>query len=73
MEENSSCRTLKSSQKLDVERQKALDNEAVNAKKNIQKAKLDYEMEQARFNSLQKQFTIFNINFPKMLRLMIPF
>lgn len=48
--------------KADFERQKTLDEEAVNAKKTFQKAKSDYEMEQARFASLQKQLALLNIN-----------
>lgn len=48
--------------KADFERQKTLDEEAVNAKKTFQKAKSDYQMEQARFASLQKQLALLNIN-----------
>lgn len=48
--------------KADFERQKKLDEEAVNAKKTFQKAKSDYEMESARYASLQKQLSLLNIN-----------
>ncbi|WP_026978615.1 efflux RND transporter periplasmic adaptor subunit [Flavobacterium tegetincola] len=48
--------------KADYERQKTLDEDAVNAKKTFQKAKSDYEMEQARYASLQKQLQLLNIN-----------
>ena len=48
--------------KADYERQKTLNEEAVNAKKTYEKAKSDYEMEQARFASLKKQLALLNIN-----------
>ncbi|CAM4067147.1 efflux RND transporter periplasmic adaptor subunit [Flavobacterium antarcticum] len=48
--------------KADYERQKTLNEEAVNANKTYEKAKSDYEMEQARFASLKKQLALLNIN-----------
>lgn len=48
--------------KLEFERQKILNEEEVNSKKTFQKTKSDYEIEKARFSSLQKQLSVFNIN-----------
>jgi cobalt-zinc-cadmium efflux system membrane fusion protein len=48
--------------KADYERQKTLDEDAINAKKTFEKAKSDYEMEVARYTSLQKQLRLFNIS-----------
>lgn len=48
--------------KLEFERQKTLNDEEVNSKKVFQKTKADYEIEKARFSSLQKQLNVFNIN-----------
>lgn len=48
--------------KLEFERQTVLNAEEVNAKKTFQKTKSDYEIEKARFRSLEKQLTVFNIN-----------
>ncbi len=47
--------------KADFERQKTLDEEGVNAKKTYEKAQSDYEMELARYASLQKQLTLLHI------------
>lgn len=47
--------------KADFDRQKTLDEEGVNAKKTYEKAKSDYEMESARYASLQKQLSLLNI------------
>ena len=48
--------------KLEFERQKTLNEEEVNSKKTFQKTKSDYEIEKARYNSLQMQLNVFNIN-----------
>ncbi|MFT6638775.1 MAG: cobalt-zinc-cadmium efflux system membrane fusion protein [Flavobacterium sp.] len=48
--------------KLEFERQKTLNEEEVNSRKTYQKTKSDYEIEKARYNSLQKQLAVFNIN-----------
>lgn len=48
--------------KLEYERQKTLSEEEVNSKKVFQKTKADYEIERARFNSLQRQLSVLNIS-----------
>jgi cobalt-zinc-cadmium efflux system membrane fusion protein len=48
--------------KLEFERQKKLSDEEVNSKKVFQKTKSDYEIERARFNSLQKQLNTLHIS-----------
>lgn len=48
--------------KLEFERQKTLSEEEVNSKKVFQKTKSDYEIERARFNSLQKQLNTLHIS-----------
>jgi len=48
--------------KLEFERQKILSNDEVNSKKVFQKTKSDFEIERARFNSLQKQLSTLNIS-----------
>jgi cobalt-zinc-cadmium efflux system membrane fusion protein len=48
--------------KLEFERQKILSDEEVNSKKVFQQTKSNYEIEKAKFNSLQKQLATFNIN-----------
>lgn len=48
--------------KLEFERQKTLSEEEVNSKKVFQKTKSDYEIERARFNSLQRQLSVLNIS-----------
>lgn len=48
--------------KLEFERQKVLNEEEVNSKKTFQKTKSDFEIEKARFSSLQNQLSVFNIN-----------
>ena len=48
--------------KLEFERQKTLSDEEVNSKKVFQKTKSDYEIERARFNSLQKQLNTLHIS-----------
>lgn len=48
--------------KLEYERQKTLSEEEVNSKKVFQKTKSDYEIEKARFNSLQRQLSTLNIS-----------
>ena len=48
--------------KADFERQKTLNEEAVNAKKTFQKAQSDYEIESARFASLEKQLNLLHIS-----------
>lgn len=48
--------------KLEFERQKTLNEEEVNSRKAYQKSKSEYEIEKARYNSLQKQLAVFNIN-----------
>ena len=58
--------------KADYERQKTLDEDAVNAKKTFQKAKSDYEMEQARYASLQKQLQLLNINLSENATATVP-
>lgn len=45
----------------EYERQQTLSAENVNAKKQLQKAKSDYESEKARFESLKKQLNILNL------------
>lgn len=47
---------------LEYERQKTLNEEAVNSKKIFQKTKSDFEIESARYRSLQKQLAVYNIN-----------
>ncbi|TKT93236.1 efflux RND transporter periplasmic adaptor subunit [Dyadobacter frigoris] len=46
----------------EFERQKTLSDENVNAKKAFQKTKADFEIEKARYNSLQKQLNMLHIN-----------
>jgi cobalt-zinc-cadmium efflux system membrane fusion protein len=46
---------------LEYGRQKTLSDENVNSKKVFQRTKSDFEIEKARFNSLQKQLNILNI------------
>jgi len=46
---------------LEYERQKKLSEEDVNSKKVFQRSKSDYEIEKARYSSLQKQLTILNL------------
>lgn len=58
--------------KADYERQKTLNEEAVNAKKTYQKAKSDYEMESARYASLQKQLGLLNINLSENASAIVP-
>lgn len=58
--------------KADYERQKTLNEEAVNAKKTYQKAKSDYEMESARYASLQKQLALLNINLSENATAVVP-
>jgi len=48
--------------KLEFERQKTLSDEEVNSKKVFQKTKSDYEIERARFSSLQKQLNTLHIS-----------
>ena len=48
--------------KLEFERQKTLSDAEVNSKKVFQKTKSDYEIERARFNSLQKQLNTLHIS-----------
>ncbi|AWI24786.1 efflux RND transporter periplasmic adaptor subunit [Flavobacterium pallidum] len=48
--------------KLEFDRQKTLSDEGVNSKKTFQKTKSEYEIEKARFNSLQRQMHLLNIN-----------
>ena len=47
--------------KLEIERQKILSDEGVSARKVYQKAKADYDIELARFKSLQRQMNLMNI------------
>lgn len=58
--------------KADFERQKTLNEEAVNAKKTYEKAKADYEMESARYASLQKQLVLLNINLSENATATVP-
>jgi len=46
---------------LEYERQKTLSEENVNSKKVFQRTKSDFEIEKARFSSLQKQLSILNL------------
>lgn len=48
--------------KLEFERQKTLSEENVNSKKVFQRTKSDYEIEKARFNSLDKQLSLLNLS-----------
>lgn len=48
--------------KLEFERQRILSEEEVSAKKVFQKTKSEYDIEKARFNSLQRQLSILNID-----------
>ncbi|OXA69060.1 efflux transporter periplasmic adaptor subunit [Flavobacterium aquidurense] len=48
--------------KLEFERQKTLSAEEVNSKKVFQQTKSNYEIEKARFSSLQRQLSTLNIN-----------
>lgn len=48
--------------KLEFERQKTLSDEEVNSKKVFQRTKSDYEIERAKFNSLQKQLSTLHIS-----------
>lgn len=59
------CLTSKSNLEfltLEYERQKTLSDENVNSKKVYQRTKSDFEIEKARFNSLQKQLSVLNLN-----------
>lgn len=47
---------------LEYDRQKILSDENVNSKKTYQKTRSDYEIEKARFNSLQKQLNTLNLS-----------
>jgi cobalt-zinc-cadmium efflux system membrane fusion protein len=47
---------------LEYERQKTLDEGNANSKKVLQKAKSEYEVEKARFNSLKKQMNTMNLS-----------
>ncbi|WP_432670763.1 efflux RND transporter periplasmic adaptor subunit [Flavobacterium sp. SM2513] len=58
--------------KLDYERQKTLNEQAVNAKKTYEKAKSDYEMEQARYASLKRQLALLNINLSENASATVP-
>lgn len=46
----------------EFERQKTLSEENVNSKKVFQKTKADFDIEKARYNSLQKQLNMLNLN-----------
>lgn len=48
--------------RLEFERQKILSDEEVNSKKVFQQTRSNYEIEKAKFNSLQKQLATLNIN-----------
>ena len=58
--------------KADFERQKSLDEDAVNAKKTFQKAKSEFEMEMARYASLQKQLALLNISLAENATASVP-
>lgn len=58
--------------KLDFERQKTLNEEAVNAKKTFEKSKSDYEMELARFASLKNQLALLHINLSENAKATVP-
>lgn len=58
--------------KSDFERQKTLNAEAVNSKKTFQKAISEYEMEQARYASLQKQLQLLHINLSENATATVP-
>ena len=47
---------------LEYDRQKILSDENVNSKKVYQRTKSDFEIEKAKFNSLQKQLSLLNIS-----------
>lgn len=47
---------------LEFERQKTLSEQEVNSKKTFQKTRADYQVEKARFASLQRQLALLNIN-----------
>jgi len=47
---------------LEYDRQKTLSDENVNSKKVYQRTKSDFEIEKAKFNSLQKQLSLLNIS-----------
>lgn len=47
---------------LEYERQKTLSEENVNSKKVYQRTKSDFEIEKAKFNSLQKQLVLLNLS-----------
>ncbi|AWG25102.1 efflux RND transporter periplasmic adaptor subunit [Flavobacterium kingsejongi] len=47
---------------LEYDRQKTLSDENVNSKKTYQKTKSDYEIEKARFSSLQQQLNLLHLN-----------
>lgn len=51
--------------KLEYERQRILSEEEVSAKKVFQKTKAEYDIEKARFASLQRQLSTMNINLGK--------
>lgn len=58
--------------KLEFERQKILIEEEVSAKKVFQKTKAEYDIEKARFNSLQRQLRVLNINTSATLSSTVP-
>lgn len=55
---------------LEFERQKTLSEENVNSKKIFQRTKSDYEIEKARFNSLEKQLSLLNLSKKKVNSMM---
>lgn len=57
---------------LEYERQKTLSDENVNSKKVFQRTKSDFEIEKARYNSLQKQLNILNLSSAKGTASLMP-
>lgn len=57
---------------LEYERQKTLSDENVNSKKVFQRTKSDFEIEKARYNSLQKQLNILNLGSAKGTASLMP-
>lgn len=57
---------------VEFERQKTLTEENVNAKKQFQKVKLDYESEKVRHHALEKQISLLNINESSFIYLAAP-
>lgn len=57
---------------LEYERQKTLSEENVNSKKVFQRTKSDFEIEKARYNSLQKQLNILNLGSAKGTASLMP-